>query len=413
MADDGRRHVDQHLTVADRMATMGSLAAGVAHEINNPLTYVMTNLTELHQRVPEMVAGLQRLRQILCKPFSMEELSSALERAKALRPRAEPAAQGSAAAPGPGASSPPASDGGVSARAVNPVRSPPAGGVQAGASGVQGVRPAVKKMLEELRQGTLKLPVMDPRLASIQSTMERPDASIDDAVEVVGGDPVMAALVLRQANSSYYRLQSRVKNLREACVRLGSKKVFSIAIEVLYKQQFTVQREPHRTILSDMWRNMYISARCCGRLCGLLRRQDTEEMYLAALLHNAGEMLVVQLLAELGEAPSDEAEYLESVTTEVARIHQPMGAVLARSWGLPETVARLTAHHHEPRTTPEPAPQRVERNLVLAAWALAHEAGFSYLPGQAPDPREHLTALDLTEADVGDLLEEASTWLVE
>ena len=40
-----QRLMRDRLTISDRMATMGTLLAGVAHEINNPLTYVMGNLS--------------------------------------------------------------------------------------------------------------------------------------------------------------------------------------------------------------------------------------------------------------------------------------------------------------------------------------------------------------------------------
>jgi signal transduction histidine kinase len=39
-----RRKIEQQLMISDRMASMGTLAAGVAHEINNPLASVMANL---------------------------------------------------------------------------------------------------------------------------------------------------------------------------------------------------------------------------------------------------------------------------------------------------------------------------------------------------------------------------------
>lgn len=42
-----RRELQGQLQLADRMASIGTLASGVAHEVNNPLTYVMTNLEML------------------------------------------------------------------------------------------------------------------------------------------------------------------------------------------------------------------------------------------------------------------------------------------------------------------------------------------------------------------------------
>ena len=41
----------QRMVEAERLATVGSLAAGIAHEINNPLTYIMASATEALERM--------------------------------------------------------------------------------------------------------------------------------------------------------------------------------------------------------------------------------------------------------------------------------------------------------------------------------------------------------------------------
>jgi signal transduction histidine kinase len=46
------RAAKQRLAAADRMAALGTLASGIAHEINNPLTYVIANLQMLAERLP-------------------------------------------------------------------------------------------------------------------------------------------------------------------------------------------------------------------------------------------------------------------------------------------------------------------------------------------------------------------------
>jgi PAS domain S-box-containing protein len=74
-----KKRLEARLAVADRMASMGTLAAGVAHEINNPLAALMANLdhlakelahhperaTALVEALEDARAGADRIRQIV------------------------------------------------------------------------------------------------------------------------------------------------------------------------------------------------------------------------------------------------------------------------------------------------------------------------------------------------------------
>src|SRR5450432_1452425 len=48
-----RKKLEAQLRLTETMSTVGTLAAGMAHEINNPLTYVIANLEYLAERLPE------------------------------------------------------------------------------------------------------------------------------------------------------------------------------------------------------------------------------------------------------------------------------------------------------------------------------------------------------------------------
>ncbi len=52
------------LLQADKMASIGQLAAGVAHEINNPIGYVYSNLTTLDRYVSDLMQLLNRYEQL-------------------------------------------------------------------------------------------------------------------------------------------------------------------------------------------------------------------------------------------------------------------------------------------------------------------------------------------------------------
>jgi two-component system cell cycle sensor histidine kinase/response regulator CckA len=62
-----RKKVQEKFLLADRVASMGNLAAGLAHEINNPLTYVVGNLAVANRTLLELVgrSAEPRLHELL------------------------------------------------------------------------------------------------------------------------------------------------------------------------------------------------------------------------------------------------------------------------------------------------------------------------------------------------------------
>ncbi len=81
-----RKQMEAQLAQSDRLASVGVLAAGVAHEINNPLVYIMNNLSyalahlpeghdELSSALREARSGAERVRDIVkdLKTFSRSD----------------------------------------------------------------------------------------------------------------------------------------------------------------------------------------------------------------------------------------------------------------------------------------------------------------------------------------------------
>lgn len=70
-----RKQMQAHLLQSDRMASVGTLAAGVAHEINNPLAYMKANLDVLvGRKLPELARRLRTVDEDIARLPALREL---------------------------------------------------------------------------------------------------------------------------------------------------------------------------------------------------------------------------------------------------------------------------------------------------------------------------------------------------
>jgi PAS domain S-box-containing protein len=76
-----RKRLQARLAHADRMASLGTLAAGVAHEINNPLSFVTANLQTLMNDLPVLLDRLESVREELGTALGPEGLRQLTEKA--------------------------------------------------------------------------------------------------------------------------------------------------------------------------------------------------------------------------------------------------------------------------------------------------------------------------------------------
>jgi HD-like signal output (HDOD) protein/CheY-like chemotaxis protein len=266
-------------------------------------------------------------------------------------------------------------------------------------------------LTDALADMELELPVIAPIAESIRKLLRDPGSSVEAVVSVVQRDPTISAVLIKLANSSLYGGQIPATGLRSACLRLGTRRALGTAHQVLVRALFDLGGEL-QTVADGMWRNTAVTAFVARELGTRIRHPDPEELHLAAMLHNLGELVLLRAFGQLvGKRRCPEGA-LQALATRVERSHEDVGRRLIKSWGMPSDLVLLAGAHHRKPWRPESKEAAARRQLVVAAWSGAWHAGYRYLPGEPPpEPDELLQGLGLERADLDKALAEAERWL--
>ena len=186
-------------------------------------------------------------------------------------------------------------------------------------------------------------PPMLPSVAlEIHDLSCRPDIDTEKLVALLERDPMLAAHVLRVANSPMFRGRDAETSLRSAVLRLGLKNLGEVVFEIALHMRVFRSAE-----YSGMMEELRRHSTACANLCRVLASSaglDAEHAFLCGLLHDIG---MAAILIVLSERRKSEVALEPVVLAEVlSQIHEDVSAMLVRQWKLPDEVAGVVGCHH-------------------------------------------------------------------
>ncbi len=182
-------------------------------------------------------------------------------------------------------------------------------------------------------------------------TVSDPDAGLDRVAGTLRTDPVLTAVVLREANSAFVGSVEAASTVEQAVVRLGGARVLAIAVTNSLPSEIN-QALPGYGIFEG---GLHAHAVAASHITDVLRMlsplKPPPALVTAGLLHDIGKLLLARVLRPQLIPDALAQEGIDITTAERTLLdldHAEVGAALAGHWKLPDEIVRAILFHHQP-----------------------------------------------------------------
>ncbi|MCU0976093.1 MAG: HDOD domain-containing protein [Steroidobacteraceae bacterium] len=243
--------------------------------------------------------------------------------------------------------------------------------------------------------------------AELWSALQREDIDAAAAARLIGGTPVLAATVMRVANSALFGRRGQVGSLQRAVTTLGLDAIRGVVLAASLRH---VGRQAVPGLLDgDEWLQHSVATAIAARRLAEARLPppEAELAFIAGLLHDLGWAVFASTqpeamracLAELAVSPVRGDPGCRAVEhRHFGLTHADCGALVADHWGLPVAIGAAIREHHGRNAADEGiSPLGAILRLADAAASdrimpLACEAGWDR-PALSADQAESVTDL--------------------
>jgi putative nucleotidyltransferase with HDIG domain len=230
-------------------------------------------------------------------------------------------------------------------------------------------------ILHKIQDNALELPTY-PKVASFaHRQLQNPEVKLQEVAQTLERDPLLAAQILKQANSPLYGGSQEITSLNQALSRMGIRAVVNVLRTSVARTIFMSRRPEVQKVFQVLWNHSLAVAHMARDVLGIAGARDADPAYLAGLLHDVGKPTAAAFLLDFEnslprhEAVNwvDENEWLAIIQD----IHHPISLAIAEKWKLPQAVLSVLRSANEYDVSDRVSPA----NAVRFANALSKQLG--------------------------------------
>jgi putative nucleotidyltransferase with HDIG domain len=203
-----------------------------------------------------------------------------------------------------------------------------------------------------------EIPTIPVVVARAVGVINNPRSSAKDLTDLIINDQVLAAKILKVANSAYYGLPSKVNNLNRAITLIGFNEVKRMIMPILLLDTFKGFKNNKFFSSQMFWTHSLAVAAASEILTERIKAPyDMGEARVAGLLHDIGRLIIVQYFPNEFESIMSEVELGIKVRMAEFSIlgvdHGEVGAQVTEAWNLPKSLVNVIRYHHDCTECPE------------------------------------------------------------
>ena len=213
-------------------------------------------------------------------------------------------------------------------------------------------------LISELRSGLgrpgVSIPTVPEAITRLHWMFGARSQDVSAIAQSIAAEPDVARRVLAVVQRPVDPSLSDAQNIERAVTHIGLPELRNVVLAVACRG--SVFRIPgRRRLTTELYRHAITTAQA-AKIVGSGIGQEASNAFLAGLIHDLGRVLVHRAAVSVVRSSGGRRQPGQAMVEALAdEIHEPLGALLASQWGLPNVIIEAVRWHHEPNAAPEAA----------------------------------------------------------